>query len=76
MGGETRPERGKQMDKFKQWLKGLASAVIGATANGVTVVIVAPADFNLEEGLPKLLTVMAVSAILAAAMYLKQSPLP
>jgi hypothetical protein len=64
------------MDKFKQWLKGLASAVIGAAANGVTLVIVAPESFNLADGLPKLLTVMAVSAILAAAMYLKQSPLP
>jgi hypothetical protein len=62
--------------KVLHWLKGLFSAAIGAAANGVTVVIVAPESFNLESGLPKLLSIMAVSAILAAAMYLKQSPLP
>lgn len=59
-----------------KWIKGLISAVIGAAANGVTVVVAAPESFNLDAGLPKLLSVMAVSAILAAAMYLKQSPLP
>jgi hypothetical protein len=64
------------MNTFKKWTKGLFSAVIGAAANGVTVVIAAPESFNLGDGLPKLLSVMAVSAILAAAMYLKQSPLP
>lgn len=64
------------MESVSKWIKGLLSAVIGAAANGVTVVIVAPESFNLESGLPKLISVMAVSAILAAAMYLKQSPLP
>lgn len=64
------------MGSVSKWIKGLASAIIGAAANGVTVVIAAPESFNLGEGLPKLLSVMAVSAILAAAMYLKQSPLP
>jgi acyl-coenzyme A synthetase/AMP-(fatty) acid ligase len=64
------------VESVSKWIKGLLSAVIGAAANGVTVVIVAPESFNLESGLPKLISVMAVSAILAAAMYLKQSPLP
>ena len=64
------------MDKFKQWIKGLASAVIGAAANSITVMIAAPDQFNLEDGLPKLLSVSAVSAIVAAALYLQQSPLP
>lgn len=61
---------------WKTWVKGLVSAVIGAAANGVTVVIVEPATFNIGAGLSKLLSVMAVSAIVAAAMYLKASPLP
>jgi hypothetical protein len=61
---------------LKHWVKGLVSAVIGAAANSVTVIIVAPETFNLYEGLPKLGTVALVSAIVAAANYLKQSPLP
>lgn len=61
---------------WKTWLKGLISAIIGAAANGVTVLVVEPATFNLGEGFSKLLSVMAVSAIVAAAMYLKASPLP
>jgi hypothetical protein len=61
---------------WRHWLKGLASAVIGAAANSVTVNIVAPETFNINEGLPKLGTVAAVSALVAAANYLKQSPLP
>lgn len=64
------------MGSVSKWIKGLVSAIIGAAAQGVTVVIAAPESFNLGEGLAKLLSVMAVSAILAAAMYLKQSPLP
>lgn len=64
------------MKNTLNWLYGMISAAIGAAANGVTVVIAAPESFNFGEGLPKLLSVMAVSAILAAAMYLKQSPLP
>lgn len=61
---------------WKTWLKGLASAAIGAAANAVTVMIADPAAFNLREGIYKVLTVAAVSAIVAVAMYLKQSPLP
>ena len=62
--------------KWKKWLKGLISAVIGGGANAITVAIVDPLTFNLTEGFEKLATVAAVSAIVAAAMYLKQSPLP
>jgi hypothetical protein len=61
---------------WKHWLKGLASAVIGAAANSVTVIIVAPETFNLTEGLPKVGAVALVSGFVAAANYLKQSPLP
>jgi hypothetical protein len=62
--------------KWQKWVKGLISAAIGGAANGITVMIVEPTEFNLGEGLGKLGTVAIVSAIVAAAMYLKQSPLP
>lgn len=58
------------------WLKGLISAIIGAAANSVTVMIAAPETFNLAEGFPKLASVAAVAALVAGCMYLKQSPLP
>jgi hypothetical protein len=61
---------------WKTWIKGLVSAAIGAAANGITVVIVDPTNFNLNEGLGKLGSVMFVSAIVAIGMYLKASPLP
>lgn len=61
---------------WQHWLKGLASAVIGAAANSVTVVIVDPTNFNFSTGIGKLTTVILVSAVVSAAMYLKQSPLP
>jgi hypothetical protein len=61
---------------WKTWVKGLVSAAIGAAANGITVAIVDPANFNLSEGAGKLGSVMLVSAIVAVALYLKQSPLP
>lgn len=61
---------------WNKWIKGLVSAVIGGGANAITVAIVDPIAFNLQEGASKLLTVALVSAIVAAAMYLKQSPLP
>ena len=61
---------------WNRWLKGLISAVIGGAANSITVMIVDPIAFNLNEGSGKLGVVALVSALLAAAMYLKQSPLP
>lgn len=61
---------------WKKWLKGLVSAIIGGAANSVTVMIVEPTSFNLDEGLGKVGAVAMVSAIVAAALYLKKSPLP
>lgn len=61
---------------FTTWIKGLVGAGIGGAANTVTVMIVDPVNFNFETGLPKLAAVAAVGAILSAAMYLKQSPIP
>lgn len=57
------------------WLKGLIAAVVGGVANTITVMVVDPSAFNLND-LPKLGKVAIVSAILSAAFYLKQSPIP
>lgn len=61
---------------WRMWVRGLAAAVINAGASSVTVVIVDPHNFNLDAGLGKLLSVMAVSATVGAALYLKEHPLP
>lgn len=61
---------------MKIWVEGLIAALIGGAANAVTVIVVDPLNFNLGEGLPKLLQVVAVGAIVAAAAFLKQSPIP
>jgi len=61
---------------WKLWLKGLGSAIIGGAASAVTVTVVDPTNFNLDTGLQKLGMVALVNAIIAAALYLKQSPLP
>jgi hypothetical protein len=61
---------------WQVWLKGLVSAVVGGAANAVILMVADPLTFNLAEGLPKLEMVAIVSALVSAAMYLKQSPLP
>ena len=64
------------MGNWQHWLKGLISAMIGAAANSITVMVVDPIAFNLTNNIHKLGMVALVSAIVAAAMYLKTSPLP
>jgi hypothetical protein len=64
------------MTDWKLWLKGLMSAGIGGGATAVSTMIVAPDTFNLQEGLAKTAAIAGVSAIVAVANYLKQSPLP
>ena len=64
------------MKNWQKWLKGLISAIIGGAANSVTVMAVEPDTFNLDTGLSKVGTVAVVGAGLAAAMYLKQAPVP
>lgn len=58
------------------WVKGLIAAIIGGVSNTIVLMIADPLNFNLGEGIDKLITVAATSAIVAAAMYLKQSPIP
>jgi hypothetical protein len=61
---------------LKKWIVGIFSTAISAAANTVVVMIVAPETFNVNEGLSKVFTVAGVSALVAVANYLRQSPLP
>jgi hypothetical protein len=75
--GPRNTERWKQVDTVLKWLYGLLSVGISAAASGVTASVVAPESFNFSHtGLEKLGALCAVNALLAVAMYLKQSPLP
>lgn len=58
------------------WLRGLVAAAVSAGANAITVMIVEPYHFNLHDGLGKVGKVALVSAIVGAALYLKQHPVP
>lgn len=60
----------------KVWIKGLISATISGSAASIGTMIAAPQDFNLTNGLKRLLMVALVSGIIGAANYLKQSPIP
>lgn len=64
------------MKNIRTWVYGLISAGIGAAANTVTVMIVAPETFNIHEGLNKVFMVAGISALVAVCNYLKKSPLP
>ena len=64
------------MNKWITWFKGLISAMISSAAGVITVMIVKPETFNIDTGLHNVLTVAGVTAIVGAANYLKQSPLP
>jgi len=60
----------------KKWLMGLVGGVVNSVATSITVMIVAPDQFNIHEGLSKLGQSALVSLILGAALYLKQHPVP
>jgi len=65
------------MTSFRTWIHGLAAAFIGGAAASITNLIVAPESFNATpEGLRKLGWAILASGVVAAALYLKQSPLP
>ena len=61
---------------WKHWIHGLGSAFIGGGATAVTVIVIDPLTFNLQNGLEKVVTAFLVSAFVSACFYLKQSPLP
>ena len=61
---------------WKNWIHGLGSAFIGGGATAVTVIVIDPLTFNLQNGIEKVITAFLVSAFVSACFYLKQSPLP
>lgn len=66
----------EQLKDWRVWAKGLLAAAISSAANGITVALVDPQNFNFGEGLYKLGSVIAASAIVGIALYLAKSPLP
>jgi hypothetical protein len=65
-----------RLTSYRFWAHGLIAAAIGGGANAVTLIVVDPLKFNLQDGWRNLLTAVLVSGLVAAALYLKQSPLP
>lgn len=63
---------------WKLWLKGLIAAVVSSGANSISVLVADPQHFNpgAAGGIRNLGIVALVSAIVGAALYLKQSPVP
>lgn len=61
---------------IRLWLHSLIAAIITGGANGLTVMIVSPTDFNFGAGIGKLGQVVAVGSLIGLAAFLKQSPLP
>ena len=66
----------QKLTDWNWWLRGLIGAVIGGAANAITIMVVDPTGFNFTTGGKKLCTFTAVSAIVSAALYLKQQPVP
>jgi hypothetical protein len=65
------------MSSFKQWLHGLGAALIGAIATAVPLALADPRDFDFSRhGLIDFARTVGFPAAIAAAAYLKQSPLP
>ena len=69
---------------WKHWLLGLVAAFIGGGASaltaGVSAIGIDPDHFNLQHGMTHTLelmgTVFLISGAMAAAAFLKQSPVP
>lgn len=62
---------------IEKWAIGLMGAIINSGATAVTLVIVDPLLFDpANGGLRRLMMIMASSAAVGAALYLKQHPLP
>ena len=62
---------------LRRWGIGLLGAAISGAANGIVVMLIDPQQFNLfDGGSTKLLSVFVASALVGAALYLKQHDLP
>jgi hypothetical protein len=62
--------------KFKLWLRGLLAAAINSAVSGLSVIVADSQTFNLSSGIKPLLSVVGLSAVTGALLYLKQHPLP
>ncbi len=58
------------------WWRGLVAAIVAAASNAITVMIVEPQHFNLQDGFDKVGQVALSSGFVGAVLYLKQHPLP
>ena len=65
-----------RMNSTRLWFHGLVAAAIGGSANAVTLILVDPTKFNFSTGLKPLIAAALASGVVAAAAYLKQSPVP
>jgi hypothetical protein len=61
---------------WRLWGRGLIAAIIGGAVSSLSVWTIDPADFNFDTGIVKLAKVAFVSALMNAAVYLKQHPIP
>lgn len=61
---------------WRTWLHGLMGAFIQSGATAVSVMVIDPQNFNLNEGLANIGKLVLVSGIIGAALYLKSSPVP
>lgn len=64
------------MNDIRVWFASLVAAIIGGGASGVLAMGIAPEVFNFGTGLPKLGAMVFGYAVISAALFLKQSPLP
>ena len=63
--------------QLRVWLYGIIGAFIGGLANGITLTILDPLQFNLfQGGAAKLGTACIVSGLVSFALYVKAHPLP
>lgn len=65
-----------QITDLKTWIRGVTGALVGGGANAITIMLVKPEDFNFATGWPALWHFTLISAIVSAALYLKQHPIP
>jgi len=66
----------KTITNWRLWIRGLIGAVVGGGANAICVMVVAPDQFNFDTGWEKLWHFTLISAVVSAALYLKQAPVP
>jgi hypothetical protein len=62
----------------KIWLHGLGGAFVGAVGSSISNLVVAPDRFNMTSlaGVKNVLASATVSGVIAAGLYLKNSPVP